>query len=350
MAYTTIDDPSEYFHTQLYTGNATGRDITNGANAGNFKPDLVWIKVRNNANNHRWFDSNRGGNNDLVSNSDSSESGASGRLTTFNTNGFSLGTNAETNSNTHNIVAWQWIANGGTATATISESGNNPAAVVQANPTAGFSIITYTGTGAAGTIAHGLGAAPELIINKKRSASGDWDVYYGDNTDYLVLNATNATADNVDRWNDTSPTSSVFTLGTGANSNQDGATFVSYCFRSIQGYSKIGTYYGNGSDDGAVVYTGFKPAFTLIKRIVGTNGAWELHDSARAGFVNPTDNYVYANQTNVEAEDTDFDYLANGFKIRQSYDSNNVAGTKYFYLAFADHPFVSSTGTPTTAR
>ena len=357
MAYTTINDPSAYFTTTLYTGNETARDITNDANAGDFKPDWVWIKVRNNANNHRLFDSSRGGNNDLVSNSNSAESGASGRLTTFNTNGFSLGTNAETNSNTHNIVAWQWKCNGGTTT-DVSASGSGATQIVasthQANTEAGFSIVTFTapsiGSGNDFTVSHGLGAVPEVIILKRRNGTSNWHVYHKGtgNLGATFLNLTNAFAD-AEYFGDTDPTSTVFSQSEGS-ATDPGHTLIAYCFRSIQGYSKIGTYYGNGSDNGTVVYTGFKPAFTLIKRIAGGAGAWELHDSARAGFINPTDNYVYANQTNVEAEDTDFDYLANGFKIRQSYDSNNRVSTKYIYLAFADHPFVSSTGTPTTAR
>jgi len=360
MAYTDIDDPSAYFHTQLYTGNATARSITNDANAGDFKPDWVWIKVRNNANNHRLFDSSRGGNNDLVSNSNSTESGASGRLTTFNTNGFSLGTNAETNSNTHNIVSWQWKANGGT---TASNTDGSITTTVQANTDAGFSIVTFTGNATNGaTIGHGLGGTPEWVYIKNRDTAVDWAMghksFMGANAENLRSSGTGTPADAGDaagsHWSRTAPSSTVITLGSGGDGNFSTDTnraeaHIAYCFRSIQGYSKIGSYIGNGNANGPFVYTGFKPAWVMVKRTSGT-GSWVIHDSTRAGFSNPTDEYVYAQATNVEATDIPHDFLSNGFKMRATYDDSNGSGSTYIYMAFADSPFVSSTGVPTTAR
>jgi hypothetical protein len=292
------------------------------------------------------YDSNRGVTKDLRSDVDSAENTNAQGLQTFNSDGFQLGTLQNVNFNTKTMVAWQWKCNGGTTETAVDESGNNPANVRQTNTTAGFSIITYTGTGAAGTIAHGLGAAPDLIINKKRSATGDWDIYYGDNTDYLALNANSGTADNADRWNDTSPTSSVFTLGSGANSNQDGATFVSYCFRSIQGYSKIGSYVGNGNANGAFVYTGFKPAWVMCKSTASTSD-WYIYDNKREGY-NVDNDHLLSNSTAVEATADEIDMLSNGFKLRIATDPN--VAEAYIYMAFAEHPFVSSTGVPTTAR
>ena len=355
MAYTDIDDPSAYFHTQLYTGNATARSITNDANAGDFKPDWLWIKVRNNANNHRVFDSSRGANLDLVTNLTQGDSDSTDRCTGFDANGFSLGINAEVNSNTHNIVAWQWKANGGTTTTNdASATGIGTIdSVYQANTTAGFSIVTYTGTTSAGSIAHGLGAVPKMIIVKNRddgaenwavqspTASDPW-------TDYMWLDLPNALDDNVGLWNDTAPTSTVFTIGTSGVVSQ-AENHVAYCFAEKQGYSKIGKYIGNGNANGTFVYTGFKPAYVMVKRTNGV-GSWVIHDSTRAGFSNPTDEYVYANATNVEATDIPHDFLSNGFKIRATWDDTNGSGSTYIYMAFAESPFVSSAGVPTTAR
>ncbi len=352
MAYTDIDDPSAYFHTQLYTGNATARSITNDANAGDFKPDWVWIKVRNNANNHRLFDSSRGATKDLISNSDSAESTDATRLTSFNTNGFSIGTNAEVNSNTHNIVSWQWKANGGT---TASNTDGDRTSTVQANTDAGFSIVTWESTGGNESVGHGLGVAPAWFITKNRSASSHWKVYHHKNTsapqtDNVSLNKTDYTQDDAAAWNDTAPTSTTFTVGTDAGSGGSNTNnMVAYCFAEKQGYSKFGSYIGNGNANGTFVYTGFKPAYVMVKRTSGT-GSWVIHDSARAGFSNPTDEYVYGQATNVEATDIPHDFLSNGFKMRATYDDTNGSGSTYIYMAFADSPFVSSQGVPTTAR
>ena len=357
MAYTTIDDPSAYFHIQLYTGNETARSITNDANAGDFKPDWVWIKVRNNANNHRLFDSSRGGNNDLVSNSNSSESGASGRLTTFNTNGFSLGTNAETNSNTHNIVSWQWKANGGT---TASNTDGSITTTVQANTDAGFSIVTFTGNATNGaTIGHGLGGTPEWVYIKNRAAAVDWAMghksFMGANAENLRASGTGTPADAGDaagsHWSRTAPSSTVITLGSGGDGNFSTDTnraeaHIAYCFRSIQGYSKIGSYIGNGNANGPFVYTGFKPAWVMCKSTASTSD-WYIYDNKREGY-NKDNDHLLANSAAVEATADEIDMLSNGFKLRIATDPN--VAEAYIYMAFADHPFVSSAGVPTTAR
>ena len=175
-------------------------------------------------------------------------------------------------------VAWNWKA--GNANTAFTESGNNPGGIHRANVAAGFSIVSYTGTGAAGTVAHGLGAAPEWIFIKNRDVNDSWAVYYGDNTDYLVLNTTAATADAATYFNDTSPSATVFTVNTAHNVNADGEKYIAYCWRSIDGHSKLGSYTGNGNADGTFVYTGFRPKFLLMK-VTNTASDWHIVDSAR---------------------------------------------------------------------
>ena len=356
MAYTDIDDPSAYFHTQLYTGNATARSITNDANAGNFQPDWLWIKVRNNANNHRMFDSSRGANLDLVTNLTQGDSDSTDRCTGFDSNGFSLGNNAEVNSNTHNIVSWQWKANGGT---TASNTDGDITSTVQANTEAGFSIVTYTGNGnaSAQTVGHGLGAECRLVLLKSRSLGDEgWRVFHesvsqsaGGN---LFLNGTSG-LDTGDPARITSTNTTTFTLD-GYHStydaiNEGSATYLAYCFAEKQGYSKIGKYIGNGSTNGTFVYTGFKPAWVLVKT-VDVAQSWQLSDSTRSPF-NVINDRLSPNSEAGTAESISWiDFTSNGFKLRHGDVAWNGSGGTYIYMAFAESPFVSSTGTPTTAR
>jgi len=359
MAYTTIDDPSEYFHTRLYSGTGSALSITNNANAGNFKPDWIWLKSRNNATNHNVFDSSRGQTKRLYPNLSDAEDTVSGF--TLDTNGFSTGTSSvgDINVSGKTYVAWQWKCNGGTTTTNDASatSVGTIDSVYQANTTAGFSIVTYTGTGSAGTIAHGLGVVPSWYVVKRRSATEGWTLYHHKNTsapetDHLLLESTAATVDQADIWNDTSPTSSVFSLGNNSATNASSSTYIAYCFNEIKGYSKFGSYTGNGNADGAFVYTGFKPAWLLVKRFDTSGNSWYLFDSARNEF-NVVDNILRPNINNEELTDdtgTNLDFVSNGFKTRTtSADTNNSGGT-FIYLAFAEHPFVSSKGVPTTAR
>jgi len=352
MAYTTINDPSAYFTTLLYTGNATdNRNLTNDANAGDFKPDLLWLKERSSTSSHQMVDSIRGTTPAFLVDSGGAEDDDANRVQAFQTNGFQVGTASTVNQNTITMVAWQWKCNGGTATATVSESGNNPAATVQANTDAGFSIVTYTGTGAVGTVPHGLGAAPDLIHLKKRTGEGwvsYWNVsvFTGENG-FLGLNSTGGFADSAGEWNDTAPTSSVFTVGTQDRVNTNDGVYMAYCFKSIQGYSKIGSYTGNGNANGAFVYTGFKPAWILFKQTQNTGG-WTMKDNTRSP-ANPAIARNLADASSAENTGADIDFLSNGFKCRHA--SNAINATEnYIYMAFAERPFVTSTGTPTTAR
>ena len=250
------------------------------------------------------------------------------------------------NENNVNIVAWNWKAGGGTTTS-VSESGDNPANTRQTNATAGFSIITYTGTGAAGTIAHGLGAVPKWIITKTRSHTGDWMVYHGMNTtapetDFLKLNETNATEDLNTVYNDTAPTSSVFTLGSNGDVNTDGRTQVAYVFAEVEGFSKFGFYSGNGNADGAFVFCGFRPAFCIVKRTDSTN-QWNIWDDKRssASGNNVLDYFQIANDTDAEntSGGNNIDFVSNGFKVRNNGNASNNSSGTYVFMAFAEAPF-----------
>jgi hypothetical protein len=358
MAYTTIDDPSAYFHTQLYTGNGTaigsgGNVITNNANSGDFKPDWTWHKVRSTANDHQIYDSSRGVKIRLNTNATNSDFTLNEGLQSFDTNGFTVGSDNGVNQSSQTFVAWQWKANGGT---TASNTDGTITSTVQANTTAGFSIVTYTGNGSTGaTIGHGLGAVPSMFIIKRRSGTEDWVVYHHKNTsapetDHLLLNLTDATADSDTRFNDTAPTSTLITMGNNAVINASGSTYVGYAFAEKQGYSKFGSYTGNGNADGPFIYTGFKPAWLMIKKTNNTS-QWVIHDTTRQEF-NMQTRFLQANQTIAESTSSaaDLDILSNGFKLRSSDDAQNGTGDTYIYMAFAESPFVSSEGVPTTAR
>jgi len=352
MAYTDIDDPTEYFQVKLWTGNATTRTINLDNNA-TMQPDFSWIKSRSNAFENYWENSTNGTNKYLRSNSSAAEE--TGTVITYNSTGFGIGSGAENNTNATTNVGWFWKANGGTTTS-FNESGNNPGGTHQANTTAGFSIVAYTGTGGAGTIPHGLSATPRFIMVKRTSGVADWNVYHASNTsapetDFLVLNTTAATSDNT-RWNDTAPTTSVFSVGTDDAVNGDASTYLAFVFAEKQGYSKFGKYVANGNVNGPFIYTGFKPAFFMVKNITRAQN-WLMVDAARDPH-NLGDHGLLANTTSAESTAADFhiDFLSNGMKIRTVGTGwfNMYAGDEYIYMAFAENPFTTSTGIPTTAR
>jgi len=354
-AYTTIDDPSAHFQVGLLTGNAGLISLTNDGNS-DLKPDMVWHKERGGTQPHTIRDTSRGIDKFvyLLSNVE----GTNSYFTSFNTDGYTINsTDNEVNGSGDTYASWQWVANEGTRT-TFTESGNNPAGGYQVNTTAGFSIIDYTGTGAAGTIAHGLGKKPEFWTVKRRSAeTWHWYTYHGSNTsapetENLYLTNTDPTADMDTVWNDTAPTSSVFTVGTNGGVNDDADTYVCYMWTSIQGYSKFGVYEGNGSANGPFIYTGFKPAWTLIKCTSNSGEAWAIHDIDRSP-VNPMDDVLFASNSNAEsANETDraMDFVSNGIKVRATDSGQNTDGRTYIYAAFAHQPFVTSGGVPCTAR
>ena len=350
MAYTTIDDPGEHFKVLTYTGNAS----TNAITGVGFAPDLIWIKHRTAGHDWTAWDTTRGTEvmlttNEAYAEADGSSHGADG-VTAFGSDGFTLGNVARTNASSAAHVAYNWKLNAGTR-ATFTESGDNPGGGRQVNATAGVSLIDYTGTGGAGTIAHGLGAVPHAIFVHDRGGNNHAVYHKGiasdAETDYLRLDTNIAAVDESGRWNDTAPTSSVITLGTNNEVNGDGRTYIAWVFTSIKGYSKFGSYKGNYNADGPFIYTGFKPAFVMVKEADNAND-WDLRDSARDPY-NHVDTWLRPNTTDAEGDSDAWDFLSNGFKIRQASNRTNRSDGTLIYAAFAENPFVSSEGVPCTA-
>jgi len=353
MAYTTIDDPSVYFQTLLYTGNgSSSRALTNDGNS-DLQPDWLWVKNRSNAVTHGIWDSSRGAGKRLTIATDTEEDQTN--VASFNSDGFTVNTGDIINTNSHTYVAWQWKANGGTTTS-FSASGAQLAGTRQSNTTAGFSIITYTGDGNNNaTIPHGLNSAPKFVIIKDRGNSTNW--YVGHDAIFTTgekfLNLENATAAAFGPFNKTAPDSSNITLGTDGNVNGSSDTMICYAFAEVQGYSKFGAYSGNGNANGTFVYTGFKPAWVMVKRTDSANH-WIIVDSSRTDNSggNSIDRWIRANTNAAEVNGSgvDFDFVSNGFKLRSADNATNNSSGSYIYMAFAEHPFVSSKGVPTTAK
>jgi hypothetical protein len=346
MAYTDIDKSDDYFNTVLYTGNSSTQAIAVG-----FQSDWVWCKPRTNTGSHFLSDSVRGGTKVIVSNTTATEITRSNNIQSFTSTGYTLGADGTSNYNGDATVSWNWKAgtsftNDASATGigTIDSTGS-------VNQDAGFSIVSFDLSGQSGneTIKHGLNSAPKVIITKRLSGgAGDWTSYFGAiGNSYLVLNNTSAAATSSSFMNNTAPTSSVFTVGDpswwGAN------PFIAYCFSEKKGYSKFGSYTGNGSSNGTFVYTGFKPAFMLFKRTDGAT-SWIIMDNKRNTY-NPAGLSLFPNSSDAEYNYGDrIDILSNGFKNRNSGSDFNASGGSYIYMAFAENPFVTSTGVPACAR
>ena len=352
MAYTNIDDPSAHFQTLLWTGNSSdGRALTNDGNS-DLQPDWVWLKNRNAGYNHFLQDSSRGNTKVLNSDSTAAESTYTNMVESFDTNGFTVGFDGGQvpNFNGNTFVAWQWKVNGGTTTSLTS----NINSVCQVNQDAGISIVKYTCTGGGNgqAVQHGLGLVPQVIITKNRTDTSysDWITYHHILTkdNFVKLNSNAASATN-SPYNGAAPTSSTYNVSIDlVEATKD---YVSYVFAPIQGYSKFGSYVGNGNANGPFVYTGFKPAFLIIKD-TGAAGNWFITDHKRNPF-NLTDDWLVANGSGAETNylnASSVDYLSNGFKLRTSYSETNTSGRTYIYMAFAENPFVTSTGVPATAR
>jgi|5_EtaG_2_1085323.scaffolds.fasta_scaffold12568_1 hypothetical protein len=355
--YTTINDGSAHFTTTLYTGNGQdNRAITNSANAGNFQPDWLWYKERSSNSNPRSFNSSTGASERLEPNDTTAMTTDTSNVKSFNTNGFTVGTSGSTNANGDTYAAWQWKANGGNKTS-FSASGSQLAGTYQANTTAGFSLVTYTGNGSSdSTIPHGLGVMPEYVVVKN---TGDVDEWVSNGSvlgDYCRLHPNGGSSKACGQGSHDYikyPGTDATNLLTGVShnrSNANGDSYIAWCFASKQGYSKLGTYTGNGNADGSFVYTGFKPAFLLRKRL-DTAGDWIVTDSTR-DLTNVSDKNLYRNLNYAEysGAETKYDILSNGFKMRGNWASTNASGGSYFYMAFASNPFVTSDGVPTTAR
>jgi hypothetical protein len=353
MAYTTIDKPTDYFDTNLVTGTTADQNIT----GMDFQPDWVWSKQRDAVGGHRLVDSVRGTGKSIFSNATDAEA-TENNISSFNSDGYTLVGAGVMNENTKTYAQWCWLA-GGTAS---SNTQGDITSSVSANTTAGFSIVSWTGDGSDATIGHGLGAVPKMIIHKHRSGTVQWNVYHiGTGTGgYLRIDGTNAFSSNSGFFG-TAPTSSVFSPGSHPYMSGSGNDNIAYCFADVKGFSKFGSYTGNGNADGTFVYTGFKPAFIMFKNASTTSTNWIMKDNKRSGTsalqnfgqMNPnqTEN-PSANLSNAENKASAFatDILSNGFKLRGTDTSINASGDTYIYMAFAESPFVTSTGIPITAR
>jgi hypothetical protein len=353
MAYTTVDNPELYFQTKLYTGNGSTQSITLDGDE-NMQPDFVWVKDRGRSGyNHVLNDSVRGVTKYIRSNLSNTEATLSDAITSFDSDGFTLGSdssNGEHNVSSQTYVSWNWKASGSTS----SDSNGSITSTISANTTAGFSIVTWTGNGSSGaTIGHGLGVKPRMIISKRRDSTSQWTVYEAINgaTKYMTLNQTDATSSATSRWNDTEPTASVFSVGNSAEVNGSGGTYIAYCFADIKGYQKIGSYKGNGNADGAFAYTGFRPAWIMIKKSSGTEN-WSMYDAKRNTNGDSDTLPLNADNNSNENGNTgkNMDILSNGVKMKTSNGELNGSGDTYIYMAFAESPFVNSNGVPNNAR
>jgi len=356
MAYTNIDDPSAYFQTALYTGNLTsGTSITNDGNS-DLQPDICWIKTRSSSTyNHVFTDSSRGSTKVLTVQGTDAEANVTNSVTSYNTDGFTLGDWGHVNYTGVTYAAWQWAVNGGT---TSSNTDGNITTTVQSNATAGINILTYTGNGTANqTIGHNLGVTPTIWIFKRLDAGSSWVVgastgaFFGGTSNFLILNGTNTIQTSNNIFGASAANSDLMRIGSQTDVNASGGTYVCYAFASKQGFSKFGTYEGTGFGNGPYIYTGFKPAFVLMKNC-NTIDNWILLDNKRDGY-NPTEKYLMPSSISDESTNVDagkIDIYSNGFRIVTSYQSINKGSDKIFYMAFAENPFVTSTGIPTTAR
>jgi hypothetical protein len=332
----TIKKGNTVMDATTYTGTGASLSVTN---AGAFKPDLVWIKSRSAATDNKLTDFVRGATKALISNTTAAETTDTTGLTAFNSNGFTLGASTTYNNTAATYVAWQWAGTG----ATVSNTSGTITSTVDANTTAGFSIVSYTGTGANATVGHGLGVAPKMVITKNRGATSDWAVWHISLTSgayYLLLDTTAAQASGTTYWNSTIPTSSVFSVGTATPTNVSTNTYVAYCWAEIAGFSKAFSYTGNGSTDGPFVYLGFRPKFIMLKNSSAAGG-WVILDTSRNTY-NVAGNELYPNSSAAEGTGyTDADFLSNGFKLRIATDPNASSGA-YIGMAWAENPFKNS--------
>jgi hypothetical protein len=342
MAYSSIVKPTDYFNTVTYTGTGSSNAVTGVG----FQPDWVWGKQRSGTNSHELYDAVRGVNKIIYSDLTDAEGTNSNGVSAFNADGFTVAGNTSINLSGQSIVAWNWKANGSGS----SNTDGSITSTVSANTTAGFSIVSYSGVTGGGSVGHGLAVKPDIVLIKCRSATANWlfttDIIDG-SKDYLFLNQTNAKGNLTTAL----PTSSVFTVSGDDDQGENGKTYIAYCFNSVKGYSKFGSYTGNGNADGPFIYTGFKPAFILHKDTTNANG-WHLHDSTR-DIDNPCNLVLYPHSNGAEASDILCDFLSNGFKLRTNLASRNASGSTYIYMVFAENPFVandSGTAVPVVAR
>jgi len=342
MAYTTIAKPNTYFNTVTYAGTGSSQSISVG-----FRPDLNWIKDRSIPNSHGWFDSvrNAGGTPyELRSNATDAQSNFTGYYGSIDSTGFTVINGGDVNNNGNTYVSWNWLANG----AGSSNTDGDVTATVSANQTSGFSIVKYVNpaSGSPFTVGHGLGSAPKMIIIKNTSGVQNWGVWHTSIGfgNYLILNTTAANG----AANLVTATSST-TFSTYQDHHSTGVDLIAYCFAEKKGFSKFGSYTGNGSTDGPFIYTGFKPAFIITKKTSATS-PWHIYDNQRANPFNVVSGKLVANTAEAEAVGAECDFLSNGVKIRASGSDLNGSGAGFIYMAFAENPIVTTDGLPATAR
>jgi hypothetical protein len=354
MAYTTINKPTEHFNGATYLGSASAVTVSSLS----FQPDLVWIKDRQNGNNHCLVDAVRGVGKYLGSNLATAEvNSTSQSISSFTATGFVTGTANPANeagSSSTGFMSWNWKANGSGS----ANTAGTISSTVSVNTTSGFSIVTWTGDGSSSaTVGHGLGVAPSMIILKARAgtnAANNWFIYHknlSSNNNLMFTTAAQAGTGTFSSGVIATPTSSTigFTAGSSVvNVNESGTTFVAYCFADVKGYSKFGSYVGNGSADGPFVYTGFKPAMVIAKRTDST-GNWRIRDNKRSPNNVITD-VLYPNTAGTTTTEDDHDFLSNGFKVRTTGPENNASGGTFIYMAFAESPLVGTNNVPATAR
>ena len=349
MAYTGINKSSEHFETLIYSGNASNPRTLSGLD---FQPDWVWLKNRTDSNGHTLADSIRGSNVSISSDSTAAEvtNKSDGHLDAFTSNGFTVGAggdgDARINDDSHTYVAWNWKA-GGSAS---NNTDGNTTTSVSVNQDAGFSIMKYAGDGNDSTIGHGLGAKPEYIIFKETDGAESWRVH----SIYTPNNASNTLALNLadaafsqSNWI-SAISNTTISIGTDSSFNTDGNNYIAYAFAPKQGYSKFGSYVGNGNVSGSYIHLGFKPAWVMVKKTTAANN-WVMMDNKRDPF-NMMTEYLLANDNTAEGTGLNFDFLSNGFKLKSASGGTNTSGATYIYMAFAENPLVTSTGVPATAR
>ena len=347
MAYTTINKSTDYFNTKLYTGNSS----TNAITGVGFQPDFTWIKNRSSALNHALTDSVRGAPLRLMSNTTDAEINQTTGLTSFDSDGFTVSSDSGYNGNGNSIVSWNWLGSNTTA----SNTDGSITSTVSANTTSGFSIVKFTGNGTSGaTVGHGLGSAPKVVISKRiDGGTNQWVVGHGAMggfTQVIYLNNTTGATNDSGSWNNTAPSSTFFTVGNNNESNGTGFEFISYCFAEKKGFSKFGKYKGNGSTDGTFIYTGFKPAFFLVK-CTGTTDDWFIYDNKRDAN-NVMQTRLRPNRDLPDTTNPDYymDFVSNGIKLYASNQGFNGNTRDYIYMAFAEAPLVGTNNIPATAR
>ena len=351
MAYTTIDDPTQNFNTVLYTGDGTAIGSGGQAITGvGFAPSWTWIKERSSTSPHKLLDTVRGATKELESSGTDAEATTAESLATFGSDGFTVGNNGAVNQSSQTYVSWNWKA-GSSAS---SNSDGTITSSVSVDTTHGFSIVSYTGNATSGaTVGHGLGAVPGMILIKNRDdGSTNWNLLHKSltGTTSLFLDLQNQADSDAKYFNNTNPTSSVFTLGNYNDANGNSEAHIAYCFAEKQGYSKFGSFTGNGNDNGSFVNTGFRPAWVMIKLKSGTDH-WPIDDNKRAPH-NIMQTTLRANLDNADYTGSAYgiDFLSNGFKLRNDDGQYNLSDGIFVYMAFAEQPFVNSSGVPCNAR